>query len=154
MTEETALVSVHLSDIAKTKVQMNELREKIHALEEEHGITALREQLTELESSYKRQIDEAVEVRLFEEDHFKLINKGRVMTTVTPKVLFERYPDIFWRSVKVTKGKVESLLLWMYEDEGQSSSAAKQSVKTIIEEISTKEQSGSSYELIDLLSGD
>ena len=154
MTEEVALVTIHLSDIAETKVQMNELHDRIHALEEEHGITALREELSQLESSYKRQIEEAVGNGLLEEDHFKLINKGRVMTVVTPKVLFERYPDIFWRSVKVTKGKVEDLLLWFYEDQGQSSPVAKQSVKTTIDEISTKSQSGSNYELIDLLSGD
>lgn len=154
MTDEVAVANIHLSDIAETKVQMKELSEKIRALEEEHGITELREQLSVLESSYKRQIDEAVGNGILEEDHFKLINKGRVMTVVDPKTLYERYPDIFWKSVKVTKGKVEDMLLWLYEGNGQGHPAAKKSVQTTIEEISSKSQSGSNYELIDLLSGD
>ena len=154
MTDEVALTTIHLSDVAETKVQMNELREKIHVLEEKHGITALREELSALESSYKRQIDEAVGIGLLEEDHFQLINKGRVMTVVTPKVLFERFPDIFWSTVKVGKGATEDRLLWLFEGQGQSHPAAKKSVEAIIEEISTKSQSGSNYELVDLLSGD
>lgn len=154
MTEETAVVSVSLYDVADTKTRINELTEQIRIKEEETGITALREQLHELENTYKRQIAEAVDAKVFEQDHFKLINKGRVMTVVTPKVLFERFPDIFWKACKVGKGATEDLLLWFYQDQGQGLPAAKKSVQTTIEEISTKSQSGSNYELIDLLNGE
>lgn len=153
MTTEVA-TTVSLYDAADTKAKMNELSGRIKVLEEESGITSLREQLHELENTYKRQITEAVEAGLFEQDHLQLINKGRVMTTVTPKVLFERFPDIFWKACKVTKGTTEDLLLWFYQDQGQGLPAAKQSVKQTIEEISTKSQSGSNYELVDLLNGE
>lgn len=153
MTEEVA-ISVSLYDAADTKTKMNALKERIHVLEEESGITVLRDELSELENTYKRQIAEAVEAGLFEQDHLQLINKGRVMTTVTPKVLFERFPDVFWKACKVGKGATEDLLLWFYQDHGQSLPAAKQSVKQTIEEISTKAQSGNNYELIDLLNGE
>jgi len=153
-TVETSVSTIHLSDIAGTKGQMNELRERIAKLEEEAGITSLKEELHALEDVYKRQVSTAVESGLFAEDHYQLINKGRVMTTIHPKELFERYPDIFWRTVKVTKGKTEDLLLWMYEDMGQSKSAAKKSVAAVIEEISSKEQSGENYDLVDLLNGE
>ena len=154
MSDEVATVSVSLYDAADTKTKMNELTEQIKTLEEETGITALREQLHELENTYKRQIAEAVEAGLFEQDHLQLINKGRVMTTVTPRALFERFPDIFWKACKVGKGATEDLLLWFYQDQGQGLPAAKQSVKQTIEEISTKSQSGSNYELVDLLNGE
>lgn len=154
MPDEVATVSVSLYDAADTKTKMNELTEQIKTLEEETGITALREQLHELENTYKRQIAEAVEAGLFEQDHLQLINKGRVMTTVTPRALFERFPDIFWKACKVGKGATEDLLLWFYQDQGQGLPAAKQSVKQTIEEISTKAQSGSNYELVDLLNGE
>ena len=153
MTTEVA-TTVSLYDAADTKAKMNELSGRIKVLEEESGITSLREQLHELENTYKRQITEAIEAGLFEQDHLQLINKGRVMTTVTPKVLFERFPDIFWKACKVTKGTTEDLLLWFYQDQGQGLPAAKQSVKQTIEEISTKSQSGSNYELVDLLNGE
>ena len=153
MANEVA-TTVSLYDAADTKAKMNELSEQIATLEEETGITALREQLHELENTYKRQIAEAVDAGLFEQDHLQLINKGRVMTTVTPKVLFERFPDIFWKACKVGKGATEDLLLWFYQDQGQGLPAAKQSVKQTIEEISTKSQSGTNYELVDLLNGE
>lgn len=151
MTEEAA---IRLSDIAETKVQMNELRDRIRVLEEEHGITELRVQLSDLESLYKEQISSAVDIGLFEEDHYQLINKGRVMTTVTPKLLFERYPDVFWSAVKVGKGATENCLTTIFESQGQTRTEVKKSVATVIDEISMKSQSGSTYELIDLLSGD
>lgn len=154
MTEEVAVVSVSLYDAADTKTKMNELKERIHILEEESGITVLKAELDELENTYKRQIAEAVDAGLFEQDHLQLINKGRVMTVVTPKALFERFPDLFWKACKVGKGATEDLLLWLYQDQGQSLPAAKQSVKATIEEISTKSQSGSNYELVDLLNGE
>ena len=154
MTEEVAVVSVSLYDAADTKTKMNELKERIHILEEESGITVLKAELDELENTYKRQIAEAVDAGLFEQDHLQLINKGRVMTVVTPKALFERFPDLFWKACKVGKGATEDLLLWLYQDQGQSLPAAKQSVKAMIEEISTKSQSGSNYELVDLLNGE
>ena len=154
MTEEVAVVSVSLYDAADTKTKMNELKERIHILEEESGITVLKAELDELENTYKRQIAEAVDAGLFEQDHLHLVNKGRVMTVVTPKALFERFPDLFWKACKVGKGATEDLLLWLYQDQGQSLPAAKQSVKAMIEEISTKSQSGSNYELVDLLNGE
>ena len=153
MTTEVATVSIHLSEIADTKTKMNELREKIVKLEEEAGITSIREELHNLEDVYKRQISTAVENKLFEEEHYHLVNKGRVMTTIHPKELFERFPDIFWRTCKVTKGKTEDLLLWFFEDQGQSKPSAKKSVSTLIDEISSKEQSGENYDLVDLLEG-
>ena len=148
------MVSVSLYDAADTKTKMNELKERIHILEEESGITVLKAELDELENTYKRQIAEAVDAGLFEQDHLHLVNKGRVMTVVTPKALFERFPDLFWKACKVGKGATEDLLLWLYQDQGQSLPAAKQSVKAMIEEISTKSQSGSNYELVDLLNGE
>lgn len=154
MPEEVAVVSVSLYDAADTKTKMNELKERIHILEEESGITVLKAELDELENTYKRQIAEAVDAGLFEQDHLHLVNKGRVMTVVTPKALFERFPDLFWKACKVGKGATEDLLLWLYQDQGQSLPAAKQSVKAMIEEISTKSQSGSNYELVDLLNGE
>ena len=154
MTNEVATVSVSLYDAADTKTKMNEVREQIRIKEEEAGIPALRETLSELENTYKRQIAEAVEAGVFEQDHLQLINKGRVMTVVTPKALFERFPDLFWKACKVGKGATEDLLLWLYQDQGQSLPAAKKSVQQTIEEISTKSQSGSNYELVDLLNGE
>lgn len=153
MTTEVAVQPVSLYDAADTKTKMTELSEQIRILEEEAGIPVLRDQLHELENTYKRQIAEAVEAGLFEQDHLQLINKGRVMTVVTPKALFERFPDIFWKACKVGKGATEDLLLWLYQDQGQGLPAAKQSVKQTIEEISTKSQSGTNYELVDLLNG-
>ena len=154
MTEEVAVVSVSLYDAADTKTKMSALKERIHVLEEESGITVLKAELDELENTYKRQIAEAVDAGLFEQDHLHLVNKGRVMTVVTPKALFERFPDLFWKACKVGKGATEDLLLWLYQEQGQSLPAAKQSVKAMIEEISTKSQSGSNYELVDLLNGE
>jgi hypothetical protein len=151
----TEVTVVHLADIASTKHEISELRERIHKLEDEHGITELREQLSDLEDTMKLQITSAVNNNLLSEDQYQLVNKGRVMTVIDPKKAFDAVPpEIFWRAAKVGKGKLEDQLFLTFDEQGQSRPEAKKNVKSVIDSISSKTQSGENYELIDLLSGE
>lgn len=154
MTEEVAVEAIHLSEIATTKTKKRELEDKIKSLEESVGIPALRDELKLIDKLYDLQLAHAVQNEIFSEDHFQLINKGRVTTVIDAHKAYDMLPhEIFWKVITVGKGKLEEMLHTVYDTQDHGYPTTKKCVEAVVEGISTKQQ-GQKYELIDLLEGE
>ena len=138
-----------LDGILSVKEEIKEKKENIKKLMDEYGISALIEEVKDLETVKEKMIADALVANIIEEGTLRLITVGRRMRELRQADVRIRYPTIFEQYAKVTITAVSDALIDDFLDKGNNKKDAKTMANDIIEDMSDVKEP-TSWDVIDL----